>query len=70
MCKVCGYTVAGKEIPATGNTNTTKPNGNTDVTSPKTGDNSNILLWFAVMFISGAGVLGTTVYSKKKKHAE
>ena len=70
VCKVCGYTVAGKEIPATGNTNTTKPNGNTDVTSPKTGDNSNILLWFAVMFISGAGVLGTTVYSKKKKHAE
>ncbi len=45
VCKVCGYTVKGKEIPVSGTTkptNPTKPDGNTDVTSPKTGDNSNL----------------------------
>lgn len=73
VCKVCGYTVKGKEIPASGTTkptNPTKPDGNTDVTSPKTGDNSNLALWFAVLFVSGAGALGTTVYSKRKKRME
>ena len=45
----------------------TKPTGGKDTTSPQTGDNSNLALWFAVLFVSGAGILGTTVYSKKKK---
>ena len=36
--------------------------------SPKTGDNSNLMLWFALLFISGGAVIGTTVVSKKKKH--
>lgn len=48
-------------------TDTTKPAGGKDTTSPQTGDNSNLALWFAVLFVSGAGVLGTTVYSKKRK---
>ena len=51
-------------------TDTTTPAGGKDTTSPQTGDNSNLALWFAVLFVSGAGVLGTTVYSKRKKHAE
>lgn len=51
-------------------TDTTKPAGGKDTTSPQTGDNSNLALWFAVLFVSGTGVLGTTVYSKRKKHAE
>ena len=70
VCKVCGYTVKGKEIPASGTTkptNPTKPDGNTDVTSPKTGDNSNLALWFAVLFISCGGVIGVTVYSRHRK---
>lgn len=70
VCKVCGYTVKGKEIPASGPTkptNPTKPDGNTDVTSPKTGDNSNLALWFAVLFISCGGVIGVTVYSRHRK---
>ena len=49
-------------------TDTTKPAGGKDTTSPQTGDNSNLALWFAVLFVSGAGVLGTTLYSKKKKY--
>ncbi len=70
VCKVCGYTVKGKEIPASGTTkpsNPTKPDGNTDVTSPKTGDNSNLALWFAVLFISCSGVITCAVYSRRRK---
>ena len=36
--------------------------------SPQTGDNSNLALWFAVLFISGGAVIGTTVISRKKKY--
>ncbi len=36
--------------------------------SPQTGDNSNLMLWIALLFISGGAVIGTTVVSKKKKH--
>ena len=70
VCKVCGYTVKGEEIPAVGTTkpaNPTKPDENKDVTSPQTGDNSNLALWFAVLFISCGGVIGVTVYSKRRK---
>ena len=70
-CKVCGYQRPAVEIPATGST--TKPTGptgsnpNTGAESPKTGDNSNMILWIAVLFVSGFGVLGTVIYGKKKK---
>ena len=42
---------------------------NEDFKSPKTGDNSNLALWFALLFVSGTGVLGfagTAVYKKRK----
>lgn len=35
--------------------------------SPQTGDNSNLLLCVALLFVSGFGIIGTTVYSKKKR---
>ena len=35
--------------------------------SPQTGDNSNLMLWIALLFISGGTVISITVYSKKKK---
>ena len=37
--------------------------------SPQTGDTSNLMLWIALLFISGGAVVGTTVVSKKKKHS-
>ncbi|MBE5781323.1 MAG: hypothetical protein E7328_05825 [Clostridiales bacterium] len=44
---------------------TTKPENNpSDV--PQTGDNSMIWLWIALLFVSGAGVVATTVYGKKR----
>ena len=36
--------------------------------SPQTGDNSNLMLWIALLLASGGAVIGTTVVSKKKKH--
>ena len=38
-----------------------------DTKSPQTGDNSHMALWIALLFMSGAGVIGTTVYGKKKR---
>ena len=40
-----------------------------DPKSPQTGDNSNLALWIALLFVSGGAVIGTTVVSKKKKHS-
>ena len=36
--------------------------------SPQTGDNSNLLLWIALLFVSGSAAIGTTVVSRKKKY--
>ena len=36
--------------------------------SPQTGDNSNLLLWIALLFVSGGAAIGTTVVSKKKTY--
>jgi len=35
---------------------------------PQTGDNSNLMLWIALLLASGGAVIGTTVVSKKKKY--
>ena len=70
-CKVCGYKKAAVEIPAAGSTtkptDPTQTNPDTGAESPKTGDNSNMILWIALLFISGGAVIGINVYSKKKK---
>mgnify|MGYP000001750679 FL=1 len=97
VCKVCGYTVKGKEIPVSGTTkptNPTKPDGNKgeeipatgttkpteptnpngegngNTNSPQTGDNSNLWLWFAELFLSAGMLIGTSAYSKKKKYSK
>ena len=79
-CKVCGYKKEAVEIPATGTpteptdpavpTGPTKPGDTTkpeNPDSPQTGDNSMMTLWIALLFVSGAGVAGTTLYSRKRK---
>ena len=69
-CTVCGYKKAAVAIPAKGST--VKPSDQPDnlgnTTSPKTGDSSNLVLWNALLFISGGAVIGTTVVSRKKKY--
>ena len=37
------------------------------VTSPQTGDNSNLAVWFALLAVSAAGVVGAGVYSKRRR---
>lgn len=54
-CTVCG---AGE------------PNYVPETDSPQTGDNSNIALWNALLFVSSMGLLGTIVYDRKKKHTK
>ena len=36
--------------------------------SPQTGDNSNLLLWIALLLVSSGAAIGTTVVSRKKKY--
>lgn len=47
-----------------------KQNENGNFVSPKTGDESNSMLWVALFLISSTGVLGTAVYGKKQKKSK
>ena len=58
-CDICEYNV-GKTSTNPGN----KPSD--DVQSPQTGDNSMMWLWVALLFVSGFGVVATTVYGKRR----
>ncbi len=66
-CKVCGYKKDAVEIPATGTP--TEPGKPTGPDSPQTGDNSNMILWIALLFISGGVLTGVTVFDKRKRHS-
>ncbi len=57
-----------KAAQSGGNTTPDKPNPE-DPKSPQTGDNSNLMLWIVLLFISGGTVIGITIVSKKKKHS-
>jgi maltodextrin utilization protein YvdJ len=47
---------------------TTTPTTTDNTKSPQTGDNSNIFLWLALLFVSGGAVTATTIASKKRKY--
>ena len=66
-CKNCGDKKAAVEIPATGTPTTpTEPNKPADTKSPQTGDNSNMILWIALLIASGSAT-GITLLGKKRK---
>ena len=53
----------------TGGTTPQEPGKNEGaVTSPQTGDSSNAVLWIALLFASGVGLMGAVVYSRKKRY--
>ena len=54
--------------PSGDNTTPDKPNQD-DPKSPKTGDNSNLMLWIVLLFISGGVLTGVTVFDKRKRHS-
>ena len=68
-CSVCGYMKAAVEIPATGSGNgsANQPGKPGNTSSPQTGDNNSLALWFAVLFISGGVLAELCVANKKKK---
>ena len=54
----------------TGGTTPQEPGKNGgDKTNPQTGDSSNAVLWIALLFASGVGLMGAAVYSRKKDTA-
>ena len=60
----------------TGTNGTTKPSAGTGTNgtvkptdSPKTGDNSNLALWFVLLLASGGAVTATTIYGRKNKRS-
>ena len=69
-CEVCGKyygdAAAMKEITKADTVTAKLPD---DTKSPKTGVNSNLMLWIALMFISGGVLTGVTVFNKRKKHS-
>ena len=65
-CKYCGYQENVTEYRVTYyySNGTAKP---TD--SPKTGDNSSLALWFALLLANGGAVTATTIYGRKNKRS-
>lgn len=41
-----------------------------DEDSVKTGDSTNLALWLVLMLLSGAGITGTTLYTRRKRTNE
>ena len=68
-CEGCGKyygdATAAKEIKKDDTVTAKLPD---EPRSPQTIDNSNLMLWIALLFISGGVTIGTTVVSKKRKH--
>ena len=73
-CTVCSYILETDTIPATGSK--TKPGKQdntktrTKTNAPKTGDDSTLLLWTALLGVSGVGATGVVRYGRKRKDNE
>ena len=72
ICDYCKKTISAREDAPTeeikkADTVTAKlPD---DSKSPQTGDNSNLILWIALLIISGGVMKGVTAFGKSKKHS-
>ena len=55
------------EIPKDNESENGQENKPTDTTSPQTGDNSNMALWIALLFVSGGALITLTVVERKRK---
>ena len=60
----------GNDSQTGGDTTPQEPDkNNKDTTTPQTGNSSNMALWIALLFVSGVGLMGAAVYSRKKDTA-
>ena len=62
------YEAAWKSNDASATTPSDNKPGKGETTGTNTGDTSNMLLWFALLFVSSGVVIGTTIVSRKKKY--
>ena len=72
ICDYCEKTISAHEDAPTeeikkADTVTAKLPDNSK--SPQTGDNSNLILWIALLIISGGVLKGVTAFGKSKKHS-
>ena len=72
ICDYCKKTISAHEDAPTeeikkADTVTAKLPDNSK--SPQTGDNSNLILWIALLIISGGIMKGVTAFGKSKKHS-
>ena len=58
----------GTVLPSSNVTNGTTSNNDKLDNVPQTGDTSNLVLWIALLFVSGGAAIGTTVVSRKRKY--
>ena len=58
----------GTVLPSSNVTNDTASNNDKLDNVPQTGDTSNLVLWIALLLVSGSAAIGTTVVSGKKKY--
>ena len=55
---------------AAGTTDGSDNDSKSDKDSAKTGDDTNLALWLALMLLAGAGTAGTAVYTRRKRTTE
>ena len=70
ICDYCGKAISEheNEVKEIKKANTAAERLPDAPRSPKTGDNNSLILWIALLFISGGTVINTTVVTKKKRH--
>lgn len=64
------YTAEWKKLASSEDSSKPTDENNGGTNAPETGDNSNMTLWFALLFVSGTGLFGVTVYNRKKKYSK
>ena len=72
ICDYCEKTISAREDAPTEEvkkTDTVTAKLPDDSKSPQTGDNSNLILWIALLIISGGVMKGVTAFGKSKKHS-
>lgn len=63
------FTVEEKAAPGTSD-DSDKDSKSDNEDSAKTGDDTNLALWLALMILAGAGIAGTTIYTRRKRTNE
>ena len=63
------FTVEEKAAPGTSDDSDRDSKADADKNA-KTGDDANLALWLALMLLAGAGITGTTIYTRRKRTNE